>query len=125
MNVQNISIQNFRGFKYFETQLQKKNVIVGNNGLGNTAILDAISIRIGNFLLGIDDIPVSGIQTENICYISYQTGSLIDRQPQFPVKFSCNVQINQKQMHCDRERKALKGKTSGEIAGIRNIASQM
>ena len=126
MNVQKISIRNFRCFAHLETELHPKmNVIIGNNGAGKSTVLDALSIGIGSFLLGIDGISVSGIPMEDIRYISYQTGSLIDRQPQFPVKISCDGQINQKQLHWNRERKALKGKTSGEITQIKSIASQM
>ena len=66
------------------------NVIAGNNGAGNSSILDAVSIGIGSFFLGIDETSTPSIHKSDISFVSYEVDSVIDRQPQFPVKIECN-----------------------------------
>ena len=56
------------------------NVIAGNNAAGKSTILEALSIGIGSFFLGIETIPSPGIKKTDVRYISRNTGSITDRQ---------------------------------------------
>jgi len=55
MNIQNISIQNFKGFSKKELQFNEQmTVLIGDNGSGKTTILEALSFVIGTFFHRID-----------------------------------------------------------------------
>ena len=95
MKLNSVSIQNFRCFKdltiNFDPQM---NVIIGNNGVGKTAILDALAVGIGSFFLGIESIPSVNIKKEDVRFSTNVLGSVIDRQPQYPVVIECNAELN-------------------------------
>lgn len=57
MNIQNLSIKNFRGFKSVEIDFDPKfNLIIGINGTGKTAILESLRIALGSLFLDMDKI---------------------------------------------------------------------
>ena len=83
MVVNEIKIQNFRGFEDFSTSLNKEmTVIVGDNGAGKSSLLDALSIAIGTLLSGFDSVPAPMISKDDALLKSYDMGSVIDLQPQ-------------------------------------------
>ncbi len=95
MKINNIAITNFRCFKSLNINFNSKmNVIIGNNGVGKTAILDAISVAMGGFFLGIDSVPANGIKKEDVRFLTKSVGSTIDRQPQYPVVIECNAELD-------------------------------
>lgn len=67
MNINYLRIKNFRCFKEEDWDLNRNfNVLIGNNGAGKTAVLDAISIGIGSFFLGIDNVYAKTILYKDI-----------------------------------------------------------
>lgn len=95
MKIDNIQIKNYRKFEKMVIDFNPRmNVIIGNNGVGKTSILDALSIGIGSIFLGIETNPSPGIKKEDVRFVSRKIGSTIDRQPQFPVKISCKGNLN-------------------------------
>ena len=47
-------LRNFRAYADTEITFDPRfNVIIGNNGMGKTAILEALTVAIGSFFLGI------------------------------------------------------------------------
>ena len=125
MKLNKICIENFRCFKKIETEFQPDiNVIIGNNGVGKTSILDAISIGIGSLLLSIDGISAPSIKKEDAHVISYEIGSTIDRQPQYPVSISCVGSMNSESVQWSRKLLKENGKTTtGEALAIREISA--
>lgn len=67
MNIQQISLKNF---KCFEEQVFDLNprftVLIGDNGTGKSAILDALAISVGGFLQGINEAKTRWIQKDEI-----------------------------------------------------------
>ena len=85
MNVRSIKIQNFRGFESFEAELHPQlTVVVGNNGAGKSSFLDALSISVGTFFSGLDGVACPGIHKDDVTCKSFEMGSVIDLQPQYP-----------------------------------------
>lgn len=127
MRIDNIQIKNYRRFENLSIDFNSRmNVIIGNNGVGKTSILDALSIGIGSIFLGIEANSSPGIKKEDIRSVSRKIGSTIDRQPQFPVVISCAGEIVNKKISWIRQLNTKSGRTNyGDAANIKNIASDL
>lgn len=55
--INRVIIKNFKGIKYAEISFSQKNVIVGNNGVGKSTILEAISLALGQNNYGFELTP--------------------------------------------------------------------
>lgn len=54
MQINRLKLTNFKGFSEFEQGLNRRfTLIVGDNGVGKSSVLDALSVAFGSFLLGI------------------------------------------------------------------------
>lgn len=60
-------------------------MIVGKNGAGKTAILDAVAVAISTFLLGIDVGVSRSISKDDARYEFHDLDGTVDPQHQFPV----------------------------------------
>lgn len=86
MRLKNIKISNYRCFK--ETSIDFDNrvtLIVGKNGAGKTAILDAVAVSVSTLLLGIDGCVSRSILKDDARYEFHDLDGVIDPQRQFPV----------------------------------------
>lgn len=125
MKIKSISIQNFRCFKNMTVNFDSHmNVIIGNNGVGKTAILDALAVGIGSFFLGIENIPDRKIKLEDVRYITTSIGSTIDRQPQSPVTIECSA-ILKENIKWKRAFTNNSKTTYGNAKNIKEYASQL
>lgn len=55
--INKVVIQNFKGIKYANINFSQKNVMVGNNGVGKSTILEAISLALGQGNYGFELTP--------------------------------------------------------------------
>lgn len=54
MRIDELHIENFRGYKKLDVSFKKGfNLIIGDNGSGKTALLEALNVAMGSFFLGI------------------------------------------------------------------------
>ncbi len=91
MRLNSLNIKNYRCFEDFDIKFNDKlTVIVGNNGSGKSAVLDAARIAIGSFLLGIDGQSATGIEADDVRHIAYEVGSTFDLQPQYPASVNAS-----------------------------------
>ncbi|MEN9443504.1 MAG: hypothetical protein RIS47_394, partial [Bacteroidota bacterium] len=67
MRIDNIKIKNFRGYKELDVALNPNfNLVIGDNGSGKTAILEALTVAVGSFFLGIKGIYSKGFSQKDI-----------------------------------------------------------
>ena len=127
MKIESISIKNFRRFEDVQINLKSNmNVIAGNNGSGKSSVLDALSVGIGSFFLGISHIETPGIKRTDIRYATYQIGSRLERQPKLPVTIGCNGAVLGKELSWSRSLNTETGKTAyGEASAINKIGKQI
>lgn len=113
MQINRITIQNFRCFESFEAKFHKElTVIVGNNGSGKSTLLDAVSIAVGTFLAGFDGMSSPGIAKDDALNKCYDMGSVVELQPQFPVSIGASGIVAGTSIAWKRELRSADGKTT-------------
>lgn len=86
MKLKKIRITNYRCFKEAEIDFDNHTtLIVGKNGAGKTAILDAVAVAVSTFLLGIDGGVSRSISKDDARYEFHDLDGTVDPQHQFPV----------------------------------------
>ncbi len=66
--IQRIRIQNFKGFQNQTFDFGERfTVIIGDNGAGKTALLDALAVMAGTWTKGFDGIGYRDIGEDEIC----------------------------------------------------------
>jgi len=91
MKINRIILENFKCFENEEFELSAPyTLIIGDNGKGKTAILDAIAVGISPLLSAFEETGYSPTLQENsVRLASYKKGRTIDIQPQYPASVSC------------------------------------
>lgn len=127
MRINTLRVENFRCFdKRVWTFAPGFNVLIGDNGAGKTALLDALAVGVGTFFLGIDDAVSPMIQDDDV-RLSYRETEFSEDgfavpprfEEQFPVNISCDGLIEGKSYNWSRTRLSGKGQT--RWAGAKDI----
>ncbi|MCD8221783.1 MAG: AAA family ATPase [Clostridiales bacterium] len=89
MKLKKIKITNYRCFQEASIDFNDHvTLIVGRNGAGKTAVLDAVAVSISTFLVGIDGGISRNILKDDARYEFHDLGGTIDPQHQFPVSIA-------------------------------------
>lgn len=92
MNIQEIKLQNFRCFQDIAVEFHKSlNIIVGINGTGKTALLEALRIAIGSLFIGVDKYK-DKIASPSITLDDVR---LKDLEQQYPVIITASGEISE------------------------------
>lgn len=131
MILKNVKIKNYRCFKEANIDFDEHvTLIVGKNGAGKTAILDAVAVSVSTFLLGVDGIDggVSrSILKDDARYEFHDLNGTIDPQHQFPVSIdSIGDCWNKQNVKWLRSLNSENGKTTSKDAReLINISEKM
>ena len=69
MLLKKLEMSNFKMFEHLELHFESGfNLLLGDNGVGKTTILDAASIAISGFLVGMEDVPTRNILKPDVGY---------------------------------------------------------
>lgn len=113
MKLNEITIQNFRGFEHFYAKLNPKlTVFIGENGSGKSTALDAISISIGTFFSGLDGVSGTGINKEDVTCKSFDMGTVIDLQHQYPAVITAKGEVDGTEIEWSRALNSASGRTT-------------
>lgn len=126
MKLKNIILKNFRCYEELSVSLDDKyTILVGSNGSGKTAILEAISIALGGYISYFDKNNY-GINKDDSLYKMYQLGSKIERVHQFPVEIKVVGEISKDEIEWERALKSEKGRTSNlKLADIKKYTDEI
>ena len=98
MKIQSISIKNFRRFDEAEFRFNEQfTVLIGNNATGKSAILDALSILTGSYLLDFKSATKRAIKPVEIRKKVIRVGGIDSLESQFPVALSCSALVYDEQ----------------------------
>lgn len=113
MRIKQIHLENFRCFVNETINFSGDfTVLVGNNGSGKTAILDALAIALGGFLSGFDGIKSRDILSDEVRLKHYERGSVVDSQPQYPLRVTCEAAIQDSKIKWTRALNKEGGRTT-------------
>lgn len=94
MRIDTIAAKNFRGFESFQRPFHPEvNVIVGENGTGKTALLDALAVGVGSFFLGVDGISGRGIERDDVHLALREFAHASESVPVYPVEISFDGEV--------------------------------
>jgi predicted ATP-binding protein involved in virulence len=96
MNIKTLRVQNFKNFedKTFEFS-QGFNLIIGDNGTGKTALLDALAIGLGGYLNPIDQNPTRTIQSHEVHQKSHLSGESYTFESQYPTQIEISATFSE------------------------------
>ncbi len=109
MQINQIHLKNFKGFDDNTFQFNPQfNVLIGDNGTGKTAILDALAVSVSSYVLGIGQAQARGILKEEVRRQDF--GDSLE--PQLPVIISTHGEIESQKIQWQRVKKSLESRTT-------------
>ena len=123
MRIETLTIKNFKGFEEISVPLNPNfNLIIGDNGSGKSAILEALTIAMGSFFLGINGTDSRSIREADVRLRAFDDS----QEKQFPVEITASGQVNNKTINWTREQIKENGSTlSAKAKEIKKIAEQL
>ena len=111
MFLKSMALHNFRCFSDLEINFNNRlTVIVGNNGVGKSTVLEAAAIAAGTLISAMDGLTNYGIKKKDAHYKYFDLGSSVDVQPQFPVKITAIGDIDGREVSWSRSLNSAKSR---------------
>ena len=113
MRIDRLQIKNFRCFDNRTFVLDKRfTLLVGVNGSGKTALLDALAVAAGSALLNIPDAKGVSIYRRDVRRVYRKSGETGQYIEYYPARIEVNGLIAEEEQFWSRELRTEKGKTS-------------
>lgn len=136
MHLSKVMLENFKCFESKQILLHDQfNLIVGENGSGKTALLDACAVAIGSFLLGIDGADSRHIRPHEIRLSKVPSGdssreALEPQRYSWEPQYSCSItatgNVQRSNIFWRRAVRSEGGRTTyGEANSIKSIALEL
>lgn len=106
MYIKKIKIENFKAISKMELRLNPGvNLLLGDNGVGKTSILDAIVVALGGYLNGVNGVSAKNILLSDIKMDTHPVGSVSTGIVyQVPVKITCEMDVHDVMIEWSRIR---------------------
>lgn len=115
MRLKTLQLKNFRGYEEREFNLHPEfNLIVGENGTGKTSFLEAVSVAIGSWFLGIRGYDSRNIRTRDTRIIRHMLKTRYRELMQFPVTVKAQGEINFEKVTSNEKSNSIKVKSLQE-----------
>lgn len=123
MKLKNLYISNFRMFEQLKLVFEPWfNLILGDNGVGKTTILEAASVALSGFFVGMEDVSARNIYKDDIRYqIIRDKNGTPNKSYSSPVEVTCTLQYDGMDYTWTRAKKDTSGKTTiipRDIVGV-------
>lgn len=134
MHIDRLHVKNFKGFQDKEFSLHPQfNLIVGVNGTGKTSVLDALSIAVGSWFLGIRGYDTRPIRPQEVFLANFEEESIHDDgrrtfdirwESQYPCSVEAVGEVLGNNVSWLRSLNTPGGRTTyGEAAQLKNLAA--
>ena len=128
MQLHEIKIRNFKQFEDIRIKFSDQfNLIVGDNGVGKTSVLEAILVALGGFLSGIDGVKSMHFTRDEIRRksISYGDAS-IETEYELPIEVVSDLSVDGRSFVFSRQkRKVASARSTIEPRDITHYAASM
>ena len=128
MYLKDVEIKNFKGHIHCQLKFSKGfNLLIGDNGMGKTSALEAISVALGGFIAGIDDVASKHFTRDEIRVSSTRMGEgSFNRQYETPVLVTCTANIGAKDYRWTRRKSCVQASRSTvEPRTIKKVAHKL
>ena len=113
MRIDRLSVSNFRKFEARTFELHHQfTLLVGDNGAGKTAVLDALRVGVGAYLLAIPGSRAPTIRREYVRREARRNGEFSTFEPVLPCAVRCEGRVHRSALCWSRELASLAGRTS-------------
>ncbi|HYO71552.1 MAG TPA: AAA family ATPase [Archangium sp.] len=103
MRIQRIELENFRSFASRTFEFAPSfNLLIGDNGAGKTAILDALAIGAGAIFLGLDGASPPGIHRDDVRRVTHGLGDVPTLEAIHPSRITCSGTVGDTPMDWTR-----------------------
>ena len=120
MRINRLTVRNFRKFTEKTVEFHPQfTVLVGDNGAGKTAVLDALRIGAGAYLLEVPGVSAPSIKQEHVRRETRRNGEFSTFEPVTPSMVHCAGNVHKTELCWHRELKSLDGRTTR--MGVRRL----
>jgi len=114
MKITQLTLHNYRCYDNFRIDFDPDiTVLVGRNGQGKTAILDAIAVALAPYLGGFDQGMGQHFSNHDARRIPHERdGGRMDMETLYPVRVEAMGNLHGEDITWQRSRKSLKGRTT-------------
>lgn len=114
MRIDRIKLNNYKRFGAFEVALDPQfNLFVGDNASGKTTILDAITVGLDSWFIGMKGVQgIGSIDQEEVHVVAYPHGDVVSFEKQFPAQVECEGVVMGRQTSWSRELARDHGRTT-------------
>ena len=114
MRIDRIKLNNYKRFGAFEVALDPQfNLFVGDNASGKTTILDAITVGLDSWFIGMKGVQgIGSIDQDEVHVIPYAHGDVVTFEKQFPVQVEFEGLVMGRNVSWSRELARDRGRTT-------------
>ncbi len=120
MQIEQIGIKNFKAAKDIKIEFSPGvNLLIGDNGVGKTSILEAITVALFGMLRGVKGVPVRKISLDDIRFSFNKRGDASSEiHYETPVEITCRMKAEGQEFYWKRYRVDENSPTKEEDSGI-------
>ncbi len=113
MYLEKVSIRNFKAVKDMELEFMPGvNLLIGDNGVGKTSVLEAIAVALSGALKGINGVPTKNILQDDIRFSLDEKGDASSEIHYWnPAEMTCTLKIGNQDFKWKRYREDESGNT--------------
>jgi len=129
VKLKKLTLTNFRSFDNFTIDFDKNlTVIVAENGVGKTSVLDAVTVALGQFIGGFDTGKDCGFSASDakLNIVKSKTTQTINMESRYPITLVAEGEIDGQDEQWSRELNGAKSKTTyGKATVLKEYAKRL